>query len=144
LQPRNQWLQVLNDYMYDFNHKLLLWILVFKSYNHYILMGNVTSKQWNGSKMEGINFIACISYIWHPWLMTKWCGHPIVITMIKKWLQVIWYDHIQTYSHLPTNLPTYLPTHQPTYLPTNILLPISYNLSTSYLPHNIVMIWNVK
>jgi hypothetical protein len=33
LQPRNLWLQVLNDYMYDFSHKLLFRILCIKHYS---------------------------------------------------------------------------------------------------------------
>jgi hypothetical protein len=64
-------------------------------------------------------FITFISSIWHPWLMTKWHGHPIVITMIKTWLQVIWYKHRQPYPlHLPMYLPIYPSTHPPTYLTT--------------------------
>jgi hypothetical protein len=65
-------------------------------------------------------FITFISSIWHPWLMTKWHGCPIVITMIKKWLQVIWHAHRDSYPQSPpTYVPTYLLTHPPTYLPTN-------------------------
>jgi hypothetical protein len=65
-------------------------------------------------------FIIFISSIWHPWLMTKWRGHPIVIIIIKKWLQVIWYEHRQPYplTYLCTYLFTYPPTHAPTHLPT--------------------------
>jgi len=37
--------------------------------------------------------------------MTKWHGCPIVITMIKIWLEIIWYEHKQTYPP-----PTYLPS----------------------------------
>ncbi len=64
-------------------------------------------------------FIIFISFIWHPWLMTKWCGHPIIITMLRKWLQVIWYEHRQPYP--PTNLCTYLFTYPPTH-PTTYYL----------------------
>jgi len=39
--------------------------------------------------------------------MTKWHGCLIVITMIKKWLQVIWYEHRQSYPNTP---PTYVST----------------------------------
>jgi hypothetical protein len=63
-------------------------------------------------------FIIFISFIWHPWLMRKWCGHPIIISMFKKWLQVIWYEHRQSYP--PTNLYTYLFTYPPNYLLTNL------------------------
>jgi len=69
-------------------------------------------------------FITFISSIRHPWLMIKWHGCPIVIRLIKKWLQVIWYEHRQSYPNPPltyyplTSLPTYLPTHPLTYLPT--------------------------
>jgi hypothetical protein len=121
--------------------KLLLWILFVKSHSH-ILMGHVTSRWWGGNKMEGVNFH-------HLWLMTKWCGHPIVITMIKKWLQVIWYEHKQPYpppTYLSTHLfmyylltyPTYLLTlpctHRPTYL---LLIHLPTHLHTHlpiYLP----------
>jgi len=114
-------------------------------------------------------FIIFISFIWHPWLMTKWHGHPIIITMLRKWLQVIWYEHKQPYrptnlctylfTYLPTHPPThrliYLPTHPPTYfINLHVYLPTFYFLSpTTYLPptfhsticyllHSLVMIWN--
>jgi len=48
--------------------------------------------------MEMLDFIVFISSTWYPWLMTKWCGHPIVTTMIKKWLKVILYEHTQPYA----------------------------------------------
>jgi hypothetical protein len=101
--------------------------------------------------------------------MTKWCECLINITMIKKWLQWIWYEHKQTYSP-PTYIPTYLPTHPPTYFHTHssthlpfttypliylltYLFLISYLLQhiyllptilqlAYYLPHSLVMIWN--
>jgi hypothetical protein len=41
--------------MYDFNNKLLLWIIYVKSYRH-ILMKHVTDKGWRDNKMEGVNF----------------------------------------------------------------------------------------
>jgi hypothetical protein len=129
LQPRNLWLQVLNDYMYDFSHKLLLWILFVKIHSH-ILMGHVTSKWWSGNKMEGVSFH-------HLWLMTKWCGHPIVITMIKKWLQVIWYAHQQPYPppiYLSTHLfMYYLLMYRPTYLASYFLLVIHYITPQQYI-----------
>jgi len=101
--------------------------------------------------------------LWHPWLLTKWCGCSIVITMIKKWLEIIWYEHKQPYppTHLfinliysPNNRPTYClstylftypPMHPPTYLlpihlhtnpPTHLptyLPTYTYNLPTCYL-----------
>jgi hypothetical protein len=52
---RNLCLLVLNDYIYDFNHKVLLWILYVKSHSH-ILVGHVTNRWWSGNKMEGVNF----------------------------------------------------------------------------------------
>jgi len=72
-------------------------------------------------------FIIFISSIWHPWLMTKWCWCSIIITMINKWLEVIWYEHKQAYPPPPT--PTYLPTYLPIYLPTHPII----NL-LAYLP----------
>jgi hypothetical protein len=78
--------------------------------------------------------------------MAKWHEHPIVITMIKKWFEVIWYEHRQPYTpptyhlfitYLPIYLPTYASTHLPTYplihiptSPTYLSFPISYNLPT--------------
>jgi hypothetical protein len=109
-------------------------------------------------------FIIYVSFIWHPWLMIKWCGYPIVFTMIKKWPQVIWYEHRPP--HLPMYLFIYLPTHLPTYLPIHLLnyplthlptfstyLLISYFLQPTYflpinlqlayyLPHNLAVVWN--
>jgi hypothetical protein len=78
-------------------------------------------------------FITFISSIWHPWLMTKWCGCPIVITMIKKWLQVIWYEHRQPYPH-PTYLCTYLFTYPPTHLSTYLIPYPPNHLPITYLP----------
>jgi hypothetical protein len=81
-------------------------------------------------------FIIFISSMWHPWLMTKWHGCLIVITMTKKWLQVIWYEHKQPSPalHLPMYLPIYIPTHPsinlPTCLPTK---PPTYHLPNPYL-----------
>jgi hypothetical protein len=66
--------------------------------------------------------------------MIKWCGDPIVITMIKKWLQVIWYEQRQPYPP-PTYVPMYLCT---IYLPIHLHLPPTLNppiyLPTTYLP----------
>jgi hypothetical protein len=108
-------------------------------------------------------FITFISYIWHPWLMTKWHGCLIIITMIKNNYKS--FDmNINNPTPTPTDLPTYPPMHPPTYLlptyfrtyllstylptnppiyvptthlpihpPTYFLFCISYNLSTSYL-----------
>jgi len=92
----------LNDYMYDFSHKLFQWILCVNSHSH-ILMGmwlvhnEMVTRWWLSI------FIIFISFIWHPWLMTKWYGCPIILTMIKNWLQIIWYELKQTYPP-----PTYL------------------------------------
>jgi len=82
------------------------------------------------------NFIIFISFIWHPWLMTKWHGHSIVITMIKRWLQVIWYEHRQPYPppHLFMYPPNYLPpTHPPTYLLTYLN---THHLNANPLAHD--------
>jgi hypothetical protein len=85
-------------------------------------------------------FITFISFIWHPWLMTKWDGCPIVITMIKnndKSFDMN-IDNLKIAAHLPMYLPIYLPTHPSinlfTYLPTK---PPTYHLPTYppiYLP----------
>jgi hypothetical protein len=108
--------------MYDFNHKLLFWILCVKTHIH-VLVRHMTNRRWKVSM-----FIACISFMWHPWLITKWHGCPIVITMTKKLLQVIWYEHKQIYPPLCTYLFTYPPTyHLSTYLFT---YPPTYHLST--------------
>jgi len=60
--PRNLWLQVLNDYMYDFGHKLLLWIMCVKNHSH-ILMGHVTSRWWGGNKMGDVSYHFYFIYI---------------------------------------------------------------------------------
>jgi hypothetical protein len=115
--------------MYDFNHKLLLWILCVKSHSH-ILVGHVTSTWWGGNKMGGVNFHHF--YFIYMASMTKWHGCSIVMTMIKNWLQIIWYEHKQPYPHPPpTYVPTYLPTHPPTY-PLS-MHPPTY-LPTTHLP----------
>jgi hypothetical protein len=73
----------LNDYMYDFSHKLFQWILCVKNHSH-ILMGmwvidnEVVTRWWVSI------FIIFISFIWHPWLMTKWHGCPIVSQWLKN------------------------------------------------------------
>jgi hypothetical protein len=76
-------------------------------------------------------YITFISSIWHPWLMTKWCWCPIIITMVNNWLQVIWYERKQAYppTYLPTHIPTYLPTHSPNNRPTCL-----FTHQTTYLP----------
>jgi len=81
-------------------------------------------------------FIIFISFIWHPWLMTKWHGHPIIITMLRKWLQVIWYEHKQPYrpTNLCTYLFTYLPTHPPNYLLFNFPHTHPPTHPSTYLP----------
>jgi hypothetical protein len=53
--PENLWLQVLNDYMYDFGHKLLLWMMCVENHSH-ILMGHVTSRWWSGNKMGDVSY----------------------------------------------------------------------------------------
>jgi hypothetical protein len=59
----NEWQQVLNDCMYNFNHKLLLWILcVIKRHSH-ISMGHMTSKWWSGNNMKGVNF-CCLYFVY--------------------------------------------------------------------------------
>jgi hypothetical protein len=114
----------------------------FESYicvnNHsHILVRHVISRWWGGNKMKGINFITFISSRWHPWLMTKWHEHPIVITMIKKWFEVVWYEHKQPHTP-PTYVPTYWPTYPPTHLSTYLLnylptKPPTYHLFITYL-----------
>jgi hypothetical protein len=97
-------------------------------------------------------FIIFISFIWHPWLMTKWHGCPIVITMIKKWLQIIWYEHRQSYANLPTTyVHTYLfihpPIYQPTYLLTHQTKPPTYHLVTylfTYPPTHLLTYYPLK
>ncbi len=104
--------------------KLLLWILCVKNNSH-ILVGHVIIDDEVVRRWRVPISITFISFVWHPWLMTKWCRHAIVITMTKKW-QVIWYEHKKPC--LPTYLLTYLP---PPYHPTNC-----------YLPHNLMVTWN--
>jgi hypothetical protein len=103
-------------------------------------------------------FITFLSSIWHPWLITKWSGCLIVITMTKKWLYKSFdmnIDNLAPAPHLPMYLPIFLPTHPstfpcthppiyllPTYLPTNPPIhPPTYLLPTfpsthplTYLP----------
>lgn len=69
--------------------KLLIWILCVKSH---MLMGNVASRWWSDNKMGDVNFhhfyfISMASM----WLITKWHRCSIIITMINKWYQIIWY-----------------------------------------------------
>jgi len=138
--------------MYDFSHKLLFWILCVK-YHIYILLGHVTNLDGEMVTRWRLSiFITCISSLWQPWLMTNWHGCLIIITMIKKWLLVIWYEHKQTYQptclptylpmhpstyqpiYFPTHQPTYLPTHPPTYLPKPYLLTHPHTHIHTYLP----------
>ncbi len=125
---RNLRLQVLNDYIYDFNHKPLLWILCVKNHSH-ILMGHVINRWWSGNKMEGVNFHH-FYFIYIAYMIV--CGSPIVVIMIKKWLQVIWYEHKQPCPPLPTYLPIYLPIHLPIYPPPTHPFPY---LPTIHPPH---------
>jgi hypothetical protein len=91
-------------------------------------------------------FIIFISSIWFPWLMTKWHGRSIVITTIKKWLQVIWYEHRQPYTtphlfmyHLklypPTHLSTYLLSYPPNHLPITYPPTHLFTYLFAYLPN---------
>ncbi len=97
-----------------------------ESHNH-ILVGHVIIHDEVVTRRRMWFFITLISSIWHPWLMTKWRGHPIVITMIKNWLPIIWYKHRQPYPPL-THVPIYLPTHPPTH-------PLACMFSTYPLTH---------
>ncbi len=100
---KNPWLNILNDYIIDYSHKILLQILCVKSYSH-ILMLHLTSKWWcffiaifihmafmiNEKMMwmskisfENVTRIKIISNITKEWLCRiwiKWC----VITL-KTW-----------------------------------------------------------
>ncbi len=95
-------------------------------------MSHVTSKWWGGNKMKSVSFhhfcfIYISSMIDDKVMWTSNCHYNV-----KKWLQVIWYEHKQPYP--PTYLPTYLPNHQPTHAPT-YLLPICLPTRTcTYLP----------
>ncbi len=120
-----------NDYMYDFNHKLLLWILC-KIHSH-ILMGHVINRWWSGSKMESVKYHHF--YFIYMAFMTNdkktWTFNCYYNDF--KWLQIIDMNidnptpplNLLTCLsiYLPTNIPTYqpppiyLPTHSPTYLP---------------------------
>jgi len=67
--------------------------------------------------------------------MTKWCGCPIVIIMIKKWLYKSFDMNIDNFTtYLRT---THLLTHPPTYLLStyvlSIYLPTTY-LTATHLP----------
>jgi hypothetical protein len=121
--------------MYDFSHKLLLWLLCVKNHSH-ILMGHVTNRWWSDNEMEGVSF--CHFYFIYMASMTN-----DKVTQLSnchyndlKKLKIIWYEHRQPYLP-PTYIPTYFPTHPFTnlfiYLPTN---PPTYYLlaySTTYL-----------
>jgi hypothetical protein len=113
---RNQWLQVLNDYMYDFGHKLLLWILCVKNHSH-ILMGHVINRWWGDNKMEGVNY-HCLYFIY----ITSLTNAKVT------WMSKCHYNdskiitsnfdmNIDKPTPPPTYIPTYLTYHQPTYLP---------------------------
>ncbi len=128
--------------MWFFSHKLLLWILCVKSHSH-ILVGHVINSQWGGNKWRVSIFIVFVSSIWHSWLMTKWRGCPIVITI---WLKNDYKSfnmnidkptpHLLMYlpTHTSVNLPTYLLKYLPTHLPrTPTYLPIYLN--THLIPH---------
>jgi hypothetical protein len=77
LQPRNLWLQVINDYIYEFNQNLSLWILCVKNDNHILMGHHMIIRWWSGNKLEVSIFITFISSIWHSWLMTPhiWCNN---------------------------------------------------------------------
>jgi hypothetical protein len=55
LQARNQWLDVLNDYIIDCSHGILLQILCEKNCSH-ILVVHLTSKWWHGNRNDDIIF----------------------------------------------------------------------------------------
>jgi hypothetical protein len=54
LQPRNQWLDVLNDYIIDYNHRILFQILCGESCYHILVM-HLTSR-WCGTRKDDIVF----------------------------------------------------------------------------------------
>jgi hypothetical protein len=119
--------------MYDFSHKLLLWLLCVKNHSH-ILMGHVINRWWSDNKMEGVTF--CHFYFIYMTSMTNdkvtWSFNCHYNDL--KRLKFIWYEHIQPYPP-PTYIPTYFltqpPTHPSTYLPTYLLiyLPTTYLLT---------------
>jgi hypothetical protein len=83
-------------------------------------------------------FITFLSSIWHPWLITKWSGCLIVITMTKKWLYKSFdmnIDNLAPAPHLPMYLlPTYLPTNPPIHPPTYLLPTFPSTHPLTYLP----------
>jgi len=120
-----------------------------KSHSHE-LMGHVTNRWWGANKLEGVNFHIFIFSICHSWLMTKWCGHPIIIIMIKKSLEVIWYEHKKPYPPPPpTYIPTYLPMCPPTHPPTSSTYQLAYPpfifylLQPAYLPTSYLSSYNL-
>jgi hypothetical protein len=123
--------------MYDFSHKLLLWLLCVKNHSH-ILMGHVNNRWWGDNNMEGVNFrhfyfiyMASMTNDKVTWLFN--CHYNDL-----KRLKIIWYEHRQPYLHLPTYFLTQPPSHPfinffiylPTHLPTHYLLAYP----TTYLP----------
>jgi hypothetical protein len=95
--------------MYNFNHKLLLWILcVIKSHSH-ISVGHMISKWWNGNNMKGVNF-SCLYFVYMAsmiddkvtWMFNchspMWQGKNhydydykmIMYNDVNKYLQLMW------------------------------------------------------
>jgi hypothetical protein len=74
-------------------------------------------------------FITFISYIWHPWLMTKWHGCLIIITMIKKN-----YKSFDMNINNPTPTPTYLCTYLFSFPPTQALISVPTYYPLTYPP----------
>jgi hypothetical protein len=73
LQPINQWLDVLNDYLIYCNHRILLQILSGKSCSHILMVIWLIDDNMVIQRIT--SFFHCkFPSIWHPWLMTKWDG----------------------------------------------------------------------
>jgi hypothetical protein len=56
LQSKNQWLNVLNNYIINYNHRKLFQILCEKNCNH-ILMVHLISKWWRTNMKNDIVFL---------------------------------------------------------------------------------------
>jgi hypothetical protein len=117
--------------MYDFSHKLLLWILCVKSHND-ILVGHVTNRWWGGYKMGDVSF-----HHFYFIYMTSMIDDKMMWVQLS--LQFDMNIDNPTLNPPPTYVPTYLPTYPPTHLSTYLLayplnhLPTTY-LSPTYLP----------